>query len=493
MLLLLSTFEGTHLVDDFLEQLAYSLNQAAKKPNVLSYVPNSPVHEAFHKSTKVGRILRGGNRSGKSTAGIVESVTRATGKHPFLKTHDLPVRGRIVTVDKDAGVEQIIKPLLSQWTPPSELVNGSWEDSWKTRGSVMTFRNGSTIDVKTHQQEVESFAGIPLHFVHFDEECPKAIFNECRLRLIDYNGCWYMTMTPVEGQDWIFDRFIVTANKNVDMFEVDIDSNPHLNQEALKLLDEDLDDDEKEVRQKGTFIPRGGVILKEFDITRHVITGGGPIPKSWAIYVSIDHGWNNPSAILWHAVSPKGDVVTFYEIHRNKTIIKDLARMIKEANMMLGVEPVIYIGDPSMSQATAETGISPRQIYIENGIPLMMAKRNVSGGIDKMNEYFKQNKWHLTSACPKTIKEMRGYSFKIFTSPKIADRNNLREEPNKKNDHGPDSCRYFFTLMPHLTPQIEDLSKGQSLTLTNREDFPWEVDAQFMYNEETDELSFGEV
>lgn len=454
-------------------------------------MPNSPIHESFHKSEKVGRILRGGNRSGKSVAGAVETIWRAMGRHPYQEVHPYPTRHRIVTVDKDAGIEQIIKPLLKQWTPNSELINGSWDDSYKASGKVLTLRNGSTIELKTHQQETESFAGVPLHSVWFDEECPKAIFNECRLRLIDYNGVWSMTMTPVEGQDWIFDRFIVTKNKNVDMFEVHINDNPHLNQTALRLLDEDLDDDEKKVRQSGHFVPKGGLVLKEFDLERHVIQVG-PIPKGWAIYVSIDHGFNNPSAILWHAVSPKGDVVTFHEIHRNKTIIKDYVRMIKEYNFAMSIQPQLYIGDPSMAQRTAETGSSALQEYRRHGIPLMQAKRDVDGGINKMNEYLKYDKWHITEGCPKTVKEMRGYAFKIFTSPKISDRNNVREQPNPKNDHGPDSCRYFFTLMPHLTPELKDLTKGVSKTLTNPEDFPWEVDSQFMSREEQD-YSFGEV
>lgn len=477
---------------DFIEQLASGLTKAAKRPNVLGYKPNSPVHQEFHESTKIGRLLRGGNRSGKSTAGIVESIWRATGQHPYQKTHEVPIRGRIVTVDKDAGVEQIVKPLLAQWTPPSELVNGSWEDSWQNRGSVMKFRNGSTIDVKTHQQEVESFAGVPLHFVHFDEECPSAIFQECRLRLIDYNGCWYMTMTPVEGQDWIFDRFIVTASKNVELFEVDIDSNPHLSSEALRILNEDLTDDEKAVRQKGLFVPKGGLVIKEFDFNRHVIKAHGPIPRSWAIYVSIDHGLNNPTAVLWHAVSPNSDVVTFKEHYKSKMLIREHVEIIKQINAANGREPTMYMGDPSMAQKEGITGSSPLLEYRRLGIPLIQSKRNVSGRIDKMNDYLQYDKWHITEECPNTIKEFRGYSFKIFTSPKIADRNNLREEPNKKNDHAMDSCGYFFNFMPFITPEMKTLKQGRSLTETNREDFPWEVDSQFMRPPETD-YAFGEV
>jgi PBSX family phage terminase large subunit len=479
-------------VEDFLAQLASSLTRASEMPNVLSYIPNSIIHQKFHETTKIGRLLRGGNRSGKSVAGVVESVWRATGKHPFQTTHEIPTRGRIVTVDVDSGLEQIIKPLLQQWTPPSELVNGSWEDSFNSRKKIMKFRNGSTIDIKTHQQDVESFAGVPLHYCWFDEECPKAIFDECRLRLIDYNGCWFMTMTPVEGQDWIFDRFIVTSSKNVEMFEVDITDNPHLNKQALAILDEDLDEDQKAVRQKGLFVPRGGLVLREFKYDRHVIESNSAIPDSWSLYVSIDHGYNNPTAILWHGVSPRGEVVTFREHYKNRLVIKQHVERIKEINLELGREPILYMGDPSMSQRSAITGTSPLQEYRRHGIPLMPAKKDVHGRINKMNEYFKYDKWHITESCPNLIKEIRGYSFKIFNSPKIADRNNVKEEPNKKNDHAVDSCGYFYTFMPDLAPELKRLQPHKSLTETNKEDFPWEVDSQF-YQSDNEDLAFGEI
>lgn len=480
----------------FLEQLAADLALAAKKPNVLAYQTNSPTHKAFHQSNKIGRILRGGNRSGKSVAGVVESIWRATGKHPYYPTHDVPTRGRIVTVDRDNGIKQIILPLLKQWVPPSELKKGSWEDSYSNSDKLFTFRNGSTIELKTHQQEVEAFAGVPLHWIWFDEECPQAIFNECRLRLIDYNGVWTMTMTPVAGQDWIFDRFIITKNKNVDMFEVDIADNPHLPQAALDSLNEDLSDDEKAVRQKGTFVPKGGLILREFEYSRHIIKPRREIPKKWTVYVSVDHGFNNPTAVLWHAVSNKMEVVTFKEHYQRRWIIKDHAERIKEINAEWGIDPTLYVCDPSMAQRTAETGTSALQLYRENGIPLIQAKRDVDGRINKMNEYLKYDMWHITEDCPNTIKEMRGYAFKAYHSAKIADRSNVREEPNKKNDHAMDSSGYFFNFMPMLTAvsKMEASKRTRiSQTVTNREDFPWEVDLEFYSNSSDMEYGFGEA
>ncbi len=479
---------------DIFELLVQGLKDAAKKPNVLAYKTNSPVHENFHKSDKVGRILRGGNRSGKSVAGTVESIWRATGTHPYQQTHEIPTRGRIVTVDRDNGIQHIILPLLKQWTPASQLKNGSWEDSWSNARKTMTFQNGSTIEIKTHQQTVEAFAGVPLHWIWFDEECPQAIFNECRLRLIDYNGCWYMTMTPVEGQDWIFDRYIVTQAKNVGMFEVDITDNPHLNKQALELLNDDLDEDEKKIRRQGIFVPKGGLVLREFDHARHVIEPGGPIPDNWAIYMSLDHGYNAPTAVLWHAVSPQGDVVTFKEHYQRQWTIKQHADAIVKIETELGIRDRVLMRmcDPSMSQRTAETGTSPLLIYRQYDIPLAQSTKDVAGRINKMNEYLKYDKWHITSNCVNTIKEARGYSFKIYNSAKIADRNNVREEPNKKNDHAMDSCGYFYNFMPYLSPEIKGLARPKvSLTKTNMEDFPWEID-DALYEDPKFETGFGE-
>lgn len=480
-------------MSQFLGDLAKALAQAAKKPNILNYVPNSPIHEAFHKSDKLGRLLVGGNRSGKSVAGCVEAIRRATGRHPYYKTHGIPTDGRIVTVDRDNGIEHIIKPLLKQWTPPSELVNGSWEDSFSGVKKMMTFANGSTIDIKTHQQDIDAFAGVPRHWIWFDEECPQAVFNECRLRLVDYNGVWWMTMTPVIGHYWIFDRFISTKNVNVEMFEVNISDNPHLNKEALEALQDDLSDDEKSIRQDGTFIPHGGIILREFNPEKHVVHNQDIVPRGWDVYVSIDHGYNNPTAILWNAVSPEGNVVTLREHYKRRMLVEEHAAAIKRINAELGVSPKLYVGDPSMSMKSGITGTSPMSEYRDKGIPLVPATRDVAGRINKMNEYLKGGKWVISSRCVNLIREMRTYSFKTYASPKIADRSNLLDIPMKKNDHAVDAEGYFFNFMPRISVPKTEKPFVLSQTEVNREDFPWEVDFSFYGSRENPEYAFGEV
>jgi hypothetical protein len=51
------------------------------------------------------------------------------------------------------------------------------------------------------------------------------------------------------------------------------------------------------------------------------------------------------------------------------------------------------------------------------------------------------------------IKELKKLHWKTYDSAKSRDANNRQEEIRKKDDHAPDSARYFFTLMPELKPE----------------------------------------
>lgn len=478
--------------------VATQLSDKAKKPDIFGYQPNPGGQIAFHQSEAVGRLLAGSNRSGKSVAGIVEDTWWLTGKHPYIKTPEPPVFGRIITVDFDYGADQIIEPMLAQWIPPSELINSSWQDSYNRNKHLLTLRNGSKLEIKAHGQALESFAGTPRHFLHVDEECPKNIFIESKARLIDYNGRYWITMTPVEGMTWVYADLVEGDTHNIEVFEIKITDNPHITQEAIDTLASDLDAEERRIRIEGQFVPRGGLILREFDRGRHVIREGIP-PRTWDWYVSIDHGYNNPTAIYWHGVSPNGDVVTFFEHYKAEWTVAQHVQRIHEINSKFGKLPALYIGDPSMSQRSAETGASILDIYRQLGINVMQAKKDVHGRIDKMNEYLQNDKWHITKNCPNLIKEIPKYRWKTYTSGKIADMNNRREEPQKKDDHGIDSCGYFFNLMPRLLASGKEKFLNRlprvSKTVTDPEHFPWKVDSNIVNTvpEREPVVGWGEV
>lgn len=494
----------TFSLSDLVQQVASGLNDVAMRPNILNYLPHEK-QLAFHQSEKHGRLYIGANRSGKTVGGVCEDVWWLTGKHPYQRTPPPPVFGRVITVDFLYGANQIIIPQLQQWIPPSELINGSWVDSYSREEKVLTLANGSKLEFRTHEQPLEKFAGTPRDFLHVDEECPQDQFTESKLRLVDRNGRWWYTMTPVMGMTWVFETLFDVEDPNIEVIAVSLDDNPYLSEVAKHTVLSGLSAEDREIRGAGKFVAIGGLVLKEFDYERHVIDSFVPNRK-WKWYTSIDAGYNNPTAILWHAISPDGMVITFAEHYRSEWTTKMHADEIHRRNEILNRLPDLYIGDPAMQQRQQTTGASIRVEYSKSGIYVAMGNNEVRGGIDKMNEYFRQDKWFITKDCPNLLRELRKYKWKTYNSSKTKDQNNKREEPQKKDDHAIDSCRYMFSLMPDLVPIptteikrvnkqqiVELMSPGTTVDNARMRVYPWAYDQNVIRRPQPTSLGWGEI
>lgn len=445
--------------DDFLRALTEGLNRAANAPNMLGYVPHAK-QVAFHSSDRRGRLYIGGNRSGKSVGGIVEDCFWLTGKHPYIKTPPPPVRGRIVGVDFVNGIEKILRPLLAQWMPLSELKGGSWDKAYNKETRTLYLENGSFVEFMSYDQDLDKFAGTSRHFIHFDEECPEDIFTECRARLIDTGGSWWMTETPVEGMTWVYDNIYLPgktgSDPNIGVVEIDMSENPHISSAEIDMFLAGLGKDEAKARKEGKFVQIGGLVFKSFDTDVHVVDDFVP-PLDWEWYVSLDHGYNNPTAILWHAVSPEGKVVTFSESYEAEKTIDQHAATIHARNASFGRQPDIYVGDPAMAQRSAVTGISVFGEYAKYGIPFIPGTNDVVSGISRVNQYLHHGqddppKWVITKGCRNLIWEMQRLRWKTWANKRSAGNNNKYDVIHKKDDHACDSARYFFTVLPTLEP-----------------------------------------
>jgi hypothetical protein len=152
--------------------------------------------------------------------------------------------------------------------------------------------------------------------------------------------------------------------------------------------------------------------------------------------------------------------------------VKDHAAYIREYNKEWGILDewvYIYTGDPAMKQRNGITGTSIAQAYGDEGynLALELLTKDVKTGIDRMRGYLRLNKygnptWRLVKyACPNLERELRRLHWKILNSARLRDTTNVTEEVHKKDDHGFDSCRYFFTFMPDLS--ADDLWKPGQL------------------------------
>lgn len=446
--------------NDFIKRMSDGLKLQAAKPNIFGYEPHTK-QKAFHSSESKGRLYIGGNRSGKTTGGVVETIWWATGRHPYLVTPTPPVSIRVVGVDFVNGIEKILRPEMARWLPMSELKGGTWSTAYSKEFRTLTLENGSTIEYMSYDQDLDKFAGTSRHFIHFDEEPPEDIFIENKARLIDTGGSWIMTMTPVEGMTWIYDQVYLPGKNdptsNISVIEIEMTENPYLSQSEVSEFIAGLSSEDRLARVKGKFVTTGGLVFKTFDPEKHVIDPMVP-PSTWEWFLSLDHGYNAPTAALWHAVSPDGDVITFSEHYEAEKTVDYHASIIHMRNGSFGRVPDLLVADPALAQRNGVTGTSIFTEYGEAGLNFIPGNNDVLSGVNRMTTYLNEingdgrPRWVITRNCQNLIWEMQRLRWKTYQTKKMAHTHNKLDQIHKKDDHACDSSRYFFTVIPDLRP-----------------------------------------
>lgn len=178
--------------------------KALKHNPLLGYQPH-PKQVSFHESREPLKAFLGGNRSGKTTAGILDDLIQCVDES-VLPDHLLrykkwqpPFYCRIIVPDFTSTLEGVIFQKLREWSPKSQLVGDRFDKAYEKSTRKLSFKNGSTIDFLTFEQDLDKFGGAAKHRIHYDEEPPKDIRRESMMRLIDYGGDELFTMTPLHG------------------------------------------------------------------------------------------------------------------------------------------------------------------------------------------------------------------------------------------------------------------------------------------------------
>lgn len=496
-------------------RMAEMIKEGTRAPNIGKYKPHEKQFK-FHSSRKKKKLYIGGNRSGKTTGGVTEAIWRATCTHPYRPELNAlgPTRGRVVAVDFLKGVEQIILPQYKQWVKPSMLKGGSWATAWENQAKVLTFANGSTIEFMSYEQALDKFAGTSRHWIHFDEEPPKSIFTECLARLVDTNGEYWITMTPVEGITWIHDELyepnieLPEAERNVEIVEINTLENPYLTQEGVQNLMDSMDAEDTVTRIGGGFVRKGGRIYKNFDPTPgalQVLPDSIRDPKTyfpthlgWMFAMALDHGFNNPTSVGWYAINTEGFIVRFWEHYKNELTVEQHAGIIKHIERELGIKVELRIADPAIKQKNGVTGTNIHQEYAKYGIPFILGNNDVKSGLIRVKKYFtpaaypgvggagrhplyggtqqlpgatddvvapcvdgKYCRFLVDPRCTNFIKEAKAYRWKVYTDKKKQYENNPYDEPHKKDDHSMDEARYLIMSQPDIAADPTEMQKAK--------------------------------
>jgi phage terminase large subunit-like protein len=456
------------------EQQEYlMLLEEEEKNKIDRYNTGKRIHKIqmeFHKSQLRNRWLFGGNRTGKTVGGAVEAVWTARGTHPYRKISK-PTKGWVVSltneVQRDVAQKEVLNWLNPDWILDAQVRSGRKDD---LQNAIIDFiivksihGGNSEIGFKSVDQGREKFQGTSRDWIWFDEEPPKEIYDECKMRTIDVQGSMWGTMTPLKGLTWCYNTIYLNEvdDPQVICWNMQWEDNPWLRPDEIQALVATLSEEEREARQFGRFVALSGLVYKEFKEDIHVIDPF-VVPKGWYDNISIDPGYNAPLACHFYACDGDGVVYVIAEHYEREQVVPHHAKKIHGIAKSLGWPKnangkLKALIDSDALKKTVMSEKSTVQLFSENLISCnAKVDKSVLNGIMRVKQYLKlrphkdTDKWpkgrpslFIFRTCPNMIKEFKGYRW-----DEAKDDLNAPETPKKHNDHALDNLRYYIMSKP---------------------------------------------
>ena len=436
----------------------------------------------FHRCGSRNRWVFGGNRSGKTECGAVESVWLALGEHPY-KPNRPDVQGWVVSltqqVQRDVAQSKILKYL-----PPrriADIVMASGRKGAPEYGIIdhITVRNAfgglSKIGFKSCDQGREKFQGTSLDFVWFDEEPPFDVYEECRMRVFDRRGYIFGTMTPLKGLTWVYGEIELNERGDPEVWcsHMEWKDNPYLAEEEVENMTSFMSEEEQQSRRFGRFHTGQGLVYPEFDPERHVIEPFS-VPSDWQCAVSIDPGLRNPTSCHFYAVDYDGRIYVVGEHYEKGKDIDWHAERILALADSLGWRRdssgrLRALIDSAASQRTLAAEKSVAELFAERGISVnTRVNKDLYSGIQRVKSLFCKDPpaIFIFKNCVNLIRELKGYWW------------GEGDVPRKIDDHALDELRYFVMSRPVPSlPPVPEKSVIQrdkdSLVRTLRREKAW--------------------
>lgn len=450
------------LTGEKMNELKYKLKlvkeeiKERKKEDFLSqYNSGEKIHKKqleFHKCQKKNRWVFGGNRSGKTECGAVETVYLARGIHPYRKNK--PISCWVVSLSKqvqrDVAQAKVLHYLKKQWIEKIVMAKGRQDSAESGVIDFILVRNVfgslSKIGFKSCDQGREKFQGTSLDFVWFDEEPPYDIYLECKMRVLDRSGEIFGTMTPLKGLTWVYNEIYLNEHNDENVWTIQMEwaDNPYLSQKEIEEMSASISAEELESRRYGKFMQCGGLVYNSFDENKHVIEPF-EIPKDWQDNISIDPGLNNPLSAHFYARDYDGNVYVIAEHYEKGKEVDWHAQKIKEIASRLGwktnrngfLEALI---DSAATQKTLASTKNVVELFYENGILTNpRVNKDMFTGINIVKRYLcdANGKTHLYifKNCVNLIREIKSYWW------------GDDDLPIKKDDHCLDEMRYYLVSL----------------------------------------------
>ena len=205
----------------------------------------------------------------------------------------------------------------------------------------------------------------------------------------------------------------------------------------------------------------------EMEMTKTVFTEYSPIhnvvrhvdpPQHWKKGVGLDHGLDNPTAIVEIALLPSGEVYVFSEYEQDQGLISDHAKYLGSIKTPMHQYWGIDLTTRNREPIAHQTVIAE---YHRFGLPFIPSAKDPVAGVNRLREYMKfdSNRKNpftgemgspmlfISSRCTKLQLQVMGYRFEELKTH-IGFRNNP-EKFRKYKDHLVDALRFIHMLISY--------------------------------------------
>lgn len=352
--------------------------------------------------------------------------------------------------------ENHLVPLLKELKGVAEYNSGERVFRFPTGSRLRLGYCDGENDVYQYQGQEYDVIGLE-EATHFTEEQMRFLTTCNRTAKIGVRPRMYYTCNPGgPGHGWVKRLFIDRRYEGGERAEdyafipARVWDNPVLlsaDPDYVRLL-QALPEDLRRAHLDGDWDVLSGQFFREFSRNRHV-TPAFDIPAWWRRFRSIDWGYNDPCAVLWHAVDGDGRVYTYRELY-----VRAL-RADKVAEQMLALskgEAIAYtVASPDMWQKRGALlkseggfeGESIAELFALSGAPLTPADNSRVAGWQRLRGYLGEGvdglpRWQCFPCCENLIR----------TLPLLVFDKHNREDAAQGEDHAPESLRYALMSRP---------------------------------------------
>ena len=439
----------------------------------IEYNPNEK-QVLFHSSPANEVVYGGAKGGGKSFALVMEALAyglehAGSTIYLFRETYD----------DLEAN---LIDTMKTEWDERLYSYNESKH--------IATLLNGTKVMYRyiRNWEDANKYQGRSIDFIGVDEltkheERSIQVLLSCLRSPKGFPPLFRATCNPNGiGFGWVKSRYIEATGYGENLIKDEISGNtiqfiPATVYDNTVLMENDpayvkrlenLPEDEKRAFLFGDWDSLQGQYFSMWRRDKHVIEPF-KIPDYWKRFRSIDHGYNDPTAVYWHAVDPEGRNYTYRELYINETLASDIADMIndlsyyEDENGNMVKEKIQYtVASPDMWQKRGTgyrtkdgevVGKSIAEVYLEHGIPLIKADNARVVGWQRVAE---EMKWQHDKEKP-ADDPANEPNWKIFNNCRhlirtlpylVRDDKKVEDIADHQEDHAAESVRYYHMSRP---------------------------------------------